>query len=33
MAELEYFETGTLKLAVKKLHFEKGDFEIYESDF
>ncbi len=24
---------GILKLAVKKLNFEKNDFEIYESDF
>ncbi len=28
MAELGYFEIGC-----KKKHFEKNDFEIYESDF
>ncbi len=28
MAELGYFEIGC-----KKLHFEKNDFEIFETDF
>ncbi len=29
----KWLSYGILKLAVKKLHFEKTDFEIYEPDF
>ncbi len=29
----KWLSLGILKLAVKKLHFEKNDFEIYELDF
>ncbi len=28
----KWLSQGILKLAVKKLHFEKNDFEIYELD-